>query len=174
MRTLLLPLLLATPLLADVIVVPLNGDKPVTKLRITLSTGTDGLRSNSTVSAFVILRDGRRIDSKPLNCNAKQQCAALPSKSTKTLEWTIAGKKAFTARQVHRFGLVFRSGKAGTGEAADKWDLTAVGVGYVAGGTSDSLLSVSYLGRDYGLKSGDSWEKEVVRPQRPNRRPPPP
>jgi hypothetical protein len=150
-----------------VIFVPPNGDKPVTKLRVTISTGDDDLRRNSTVSAFVILKDGRRIESKPLNCNAKQQqCAGLPPKSKKVLEWTVTPAKSFTAEQVHRFGLTFKSGKGGPAGTADHWDITAVSVDYVAGGTTTSLLSLHYHGRNYPLKNGESWESEPKRASR--------
>jgi len=113
MRKLLLLLLVAMPLPGDVIVLPMPAERKISKFRLILTTGEDDLRHNSSVSAFLILKDGRRIESKPLNCNGKQECAPFPANSRRKLEWSLGSKNAITADQIRRFGLSFRSGKAG-------------------------------------------------------------
>ena len=161
MLRLIAALLLAAPLFADVIVLPLNREKPITKMRMILNTGADDLRRGSAVSAFVILKDGRRIESKPLNCTARG-CIGITAKSRKTLEWNVDPKTSFTAEQIRRVGLTFKSGKNGPFDTGDNWDLRALEVEYVAGGETATLLKLSNRGGVYRFKTDDSWESDPL------------
>ena len=163
MRKLLVVLLVAMPLLADVIVSPPPKGKKITKLRLIMTTGEDDLRRNSTVSAFLILKDGRRVDSKPLNCRGKE-CAGFPSRSRRTLEWTLDAKGATVRPEdLYRLGLAFRSGKAGPLDGPDNWDLSALEVEYIAGGDTTPLLNMRNRGDIYRFKNVDEWESAPLR-----------
>src|SRR5687768_3020775 len=72
-------------------------DYSMTKMRITLVTGGDDLRYDSRVSAFIITRSGRRIQSPPLNCVRVNRnpaggwdasgCGRIPNGTRRTFVW---------------------------------------------------------------------------------------
>jgi hypothetical protein len=148
MRKLIAVLLLAAPVFADVILAP-PPDKTVTRMRITVTTGADDLREGSTVSAFVVLKDGRRIQSGALNCR-KNDCDGLEAKSRETLVWTPSESDPFARDEIRRFGLTFESAKG------DEWALAALEVDATAGGRTKTLLKLDRPVR-YFDGSG-SWE----------------
>lgn len=164
MRKLLAVLLMAMPLFGDVIIEPPRKGERITKLRLILTTGADDLRRNSAVSAFLILKDGRRVESKPLNCNRKQECNGFPARSRRTLEWTLDAKGTnVRPEDLYRLGLAFKSGKAGPLDGPDNWDLSALEVEYVAGGDTTPLLKLSNRGGIYRFKNVDEWTSEPIR-----------
>lgn len=153
MRKLLAVLLLAAPAFADVILEPPH-DKVVSRMRITVTTGADDLRKGSTVSAFVVLKDGRRILSGALNCR-KNVCDALAPKSRQTFVWTTDDGDPFTREQIRRFGLTFESAKD------DEWDLAALAVDSTVDGRTKPLLELKSAVRHFD--GSGSWESAPMR-----------
>ncbi|HEX6086088.1 MAG TPA: hypothetical protein VF266_16265 [Thermoanaerobaculia bacterium] len=131
-------------------------------MRLIFNTGADDLRPGSAVSAFVILKDGRRVESKPLNCR-RDNCTGFQAKSRKTLEWTLDPKTTLRPEEIYRFGLALKSGRRGLFDTGDNRDLHALEVEYVAGSQTRLLLELSNRGGVYRFKSDDSWESDPLR-----------
>ena len=163
-------------------VMKIDGGPPSTSMshmRITLVTGGDDLRYDSRVSAFLITRDGRRIQSPPLNCLSVQRngagwtssrCSRIPNGTRRTFVWNFNNIEYARPADVHRFGLAFESGNTGPFDTGDNWNLDSLEVEYfVAGGFEaktartepTQLLRLSGTPL-YRFKSREEWESNPV------------
>ncbi len=142
MRKFLALLLLATPLFADVILSP-PPDKVVRKVRMTVTTGADDFRRGSKLAAYVVLRDGRRVESGTLKCDG------LAAHSKKTLVWHPNEYNSFAIAEIQRFGLTFR----GTN---DQWDLDALEVEATDGERTKVVLGAKKPVKHF--RNGETWE----------------
>jgi hypothetical protein len=182
MRIYLLILLVATlGLTASAQEVKIHEGPPVysmTRMRITLVTGGDDLRYDSRVSAFIITRSGRRVQSPPLNCvrvnrNASggwdaSGCSRIPNGTRRTFVWNFNNIEHARPEDVHRFGLAFESGNTGPFDTGDNWDLDRLEVEYFVGawGSKSGRAEPTQLLRSqaplYRFKSREEWESNPL------------
>jgi hypothetical protein len=148
MRKFVAVLLLAMPLFADVILEPPR-DKVVKKVRMTVTTGADDFRRGSKLAAFVVLRDGRRIESETLKCDG------LAAHSKKALVWRPSEYNPFAIDEIQRFGLTFH----GTN---DQWDLDALEVEATDGERTKTVLRAKPVKH---FRNGETWESGTVAPR---------
>ncbi len=153
------------------------GKGRITKLRITVVTGSDDLRSNSDLRAFLITGDGRRIDSDVLNCEKARHCEGIPDGTRRTFEWNLfteggegppnpeqakGGGTVFPA-DVRRLGLSFKS-YSGFGQTGDNWNLDKLEVEYVvATGSKTSPAGTFSMYTNsgnplYRFKTKEEWD----------------
>ncbi len=154
-------------------------------MRITVVSGGDDLRSSSRVSAFVITRDGRRIQSQPLNCLAVQRdpagggwnasrCANIANHTRRTFEWRFNSVEYVRPADIHRFGLAFETGRTGPFDTGDNWNLDSLEVEYFvvrgveaksAAARSEPVQLVRLSGAPlYRFKSREEWESNPIVP----------
>jgi len=158
-----------------IVAAPAHAPGAITKFRIIATTGADDLRENSEIKAFVILKDGRRVESKTLNCrvsarSGQRVCDAFPAKSRRTVEWAVDPRAVIRPDDVHRFGLAFQTGRKGPLDSADNWDLHVLEVEYVTAADparrdeagTFPLLKTGGRGYVYRFKTSDSWESEPI------------
>lgn len=149
----------------------------MTHMRITLVTGGDDLRYDSRVSAFLITRDGRRIQSPPLNCLTVERnpsggwkasrCGGIPNGTRRTFVWNFNNIEYARAADIHRFGLSFESGRTGPFDTGDNWNLDRLEVEYFEGAWASKsgraeptqLLRLAPL---YRFKSREEWESNPL------------
>ena len=154
----------------------------ISKLRITVVTGSDDLRSNSELHAFLILQDGRRYESKALNCTNGDisQCQGIPDGTRRTFEWELVdeslnqiakgsqpppSKPSITVfpADIRRFGLALRS-HINVLQTGDNWNLNNLEVEYIVingGMTSPAGTFTMYKNSGYPLyrfKTYEEWD----------------
>ena len=160
------------------------GEGRITKLRIIVVTGSDDLRSNSELRAFLIARDGRRFESQPLNCEKGDlsRCEGMSDGTRRTFEWNLlteGGEVTQNPEQqvkssimifpadVRRFGLAFQT-HISVLQSADNWNLDKLEVEYVVnvGGKASPAGTFSmYKGSGsplYRFKTHEEWETEPL------------
>lgn len=160
----------------------------ITKLRITVVTGGDDLRDNSQLRAFLVTREGKRIESIPLNCDKHNafRCAGIPDGTRRIFEWNLVGDEVADTRpqeqkvqnlmigpvfvspaEVRRFGLSFQSNTGGF-QTGDNWNLDKLEVEYVVtvgSGQSPAGTFLMFKGSGsplYRFKTGEEWETEPL------------
>jgi hypothetical protein len=158
----------------------------IQNMRITLVTGNDDLRNKSRVSAFIITRDGRRIQSPPLNCRTVKRnltgpgwsgagCAGIPNNTRRIFEWKFDNVEYVRPTDVHRFGLSFEGGASNPFETGDNWNLDRLEVEYFAFALGDKARSTG-VGRlqptqllrpaagkpMYRFKTREEWQSDPL------------
>ena len=152
----------------------------ITKLRITVVTGSDDLRSNSELRAFLITQNGKRFDSRPLNCQNGDlsRCEGISDGTRRTFEWNLltdvveagqnpqlqakSGATLFPA-DVRRFGLAFQT-HINALQSADNWNLDKLEVEYVVdvgGKASPAGTFTMYKNSGnplYRFKTKEEWD----------------
>ncbi len=134
----------------------------ITTLRITVVTGSDDLRNRSRLLAFLILRDGRRIGPKSLNCTSadNDSCEGIPDGSQRIFQWELGGWGDISPADVHRFGLSFESNPIGF-DTGDNWNLDKLEVEY----STPAGTFTMYKGSGhplYRFKTKEEWETEPL------------
>jgi len=157
-------LLAALPVLSQVSVTAPRSERAVSRIRIKTVTGDDDLRRNSVVSAFLITKDGKRIESKGLNCRrdpaGNPVCEGFPNGMRKTLEWDLKAQNvSVLPGEIHRFGLHFKTGRTGPFDSADNWNLRSLEVEYVAGDKTLPLMKNTTAVR---FKTDEEWESDEI------------
>jgi len=155
---------------------------PITKLRITVVTGGDDLRSNSELRAFLITSVGKRFESIPLNCdNGKLSlCHGIPDGTQRIFVWDVSadcrevgpdpqqqakGGCLLVPAEIRRFGLLFQSHN-GLGQTSDNWNLNKLEVEYVIeGGSKPGTFPMFKASGDplYRFKSAEEWETDPLK-----------
>lgn len=143
----------------------------VSRLRITMHTGGDDLRQQSHVAVFFITRDGRRIESKPINCNPRY-CEGMANNTRRTFEWDLQADQVVRPADIHRFGVSFTSNpRMLLMETHDNWNLDRIEVEYfVAVGDAAKAAGVYPLLDRAGrplmrFHTREQWESEPLRLQ---------
>lgn len=143
-------------------------------IRIIATTGSDDLRRDSELRAFLLLKDGRRIESLALNCRKVREetvCPSFPNGSRRTLEWRLdPPAPPVSASDIHRFGLSFKSGRSGPFDTGDNWNLNRLEVEYVVTSADPTrgitagtfpLLKLTEQ-RVHRFKTNETWESEPI------------
>jgi len=157
------------------------GTGRITKLRITVVTGSDDLRSNSELRAFLITRNGTRYESPPLNCENGDlsRCEGISDGTRRTFEWELADESFSEKTQnytpsakpditifpadVRRFGLAFHSHNSGL-QTGDNWNLDKLEVEYVVGAGGKASPAGTFLMYKnsgtplYRFKTKEEWD----------------
>jgi hypothetical protein len=110
---------------------------PISTLRLYVRTGADDLRRESQVRAFLLLHDGRRVESKPLN-RGERGCAGIPRGGEASYEWDFTPGARLRPQDIHRVGLAVVTGRRMISEAPDGWDLARITVEYSLPGGDDA------------------------------------
>ena len=140
-------------------------------VRMITTTGTDDLRRDSQVTAFFLLKDGRRIESQALNCRVVEErkaCPGFANGSRHTLEWKIDPPAQVRPDEIHRFGLAFLSGRPGPLDSGDNWNLNKLEVEYVvskpdpARNIAAGTFPLLKLTRVHRFKTNETWESEPL------------
>ncbi len=159
-------LLVALPVISQVTVAPPRSERStISRIRIKTVTGNDDLRRNSVVSAFLITKDGKRIESKGLNCRrdpaGNPACEGFPNGMRKTLEWDLKAQNlSVLPSDIHRFGLHFKTGRIGPFDSADNWNLRSLEVEYVVG---DKTLPLMKNTTEVRFKTDEEWESDEIK-----------
>jgi hypothetical protein len=155
--------------------VPGTHDGAITKIRISIQTGEDDLRTNSKFRAFLRTRDDRRIESDPLNCRRVVEretvCIGIPGGTRRTYEWELRTVVVPVYPQdIYTFGLTFETGSTGPFDSGDNWNVDRLEVDYIV--TKGSVEKHSPAGTFslyrnsgsplYRFKTRDQWETDPL------------
>jgi hypothetical protein len=131
----------------------------ITNLELTIVTGGDDLRGDSSATAYIIVVDGNRTREYSTQLKSETDSSWDNDTTHGPISWNMPS--IVTTDNLSRLGIRMHSHENGT-ETSDNWDITSVLVTYpVDGGGQDVLVDLAGGPLVRLTGSEPFWETEV-------------